>query len=232
MQHIFPRQESDFTLAIHFGGPYNASQLTQKSKFFPLCLGVFELSVEVGQTQQCVDDLHFSLFQRGLHPELFHIHQVKRAEQRRYSAEVWIIGLGHVVTLQHGNQFLAEVVSEQSDILPKAGLANSFRFRGERDFTQSFAGGLKYILSTQVERMSPNLFPSTYRDLHRYAERRGMYVPFTQWGDDDGVVPFSFIDFEPREREFHVHAFHVFPADRTILKTQSIFELEPPKPRF
>jgi Protein of unknown function DUF2617 len=184
--------------------------------------------VEVGQTCQSVDELHFSLFQRGLHPELFHIYQVKRVEQRRYSAEVWIVGLAHVVSVQYGDQHLSEVVAEPSDLFPKSSVANSFRFRGERDYSQSFADGFRYILSSQVERMSPNLFPSTHRDLQRYAQRRGMYVPFEDWGHE-GLVPFSLVDYEAREREFHVHAFHVFPQERTILKTQSIFEIEPPR---
>ena len=51
-----------------------------------------------------------------------------------------------------------------------------------------------------------------------------MYATFDEWGTE-GLVPLTFIDHEAREREFHVHAFHVFPAERTILKTQSIFEV-------
>ncbi len=181
--------------------------------------------MELGQTLQSVEDLHFSLYQRALHPELFHISQVKRIEHRRYSAEMWITGLTHVVTVQFGNHCFTELVSEPSELLPRAGLAHSFRFRGERDYSQSFPGGLRYILSSQVERMSANLFPSTHRDLLRYAQRRGIYQTFEEW-DHEGLVPLVFMDYEAREREFHVHAYHVFPAERTILKTQSIFEQE------
>ena len=181
--------------------------------------------MELGQTRQCVEELHFSLYQRALHPELFQIHQVKRVNHRFYNAEIWITGMTHVVTVQFGDQTLTELVSEPSDLLPRVGLAHTFRFRGERDYSQAFSGGLRYILSTQVERMSPNVFPSTHRDLLRYAERRGMYMIYEEW-DHAGLAPLIFIDYEAREREFHIHAFHVFPAERTILKTQSIFEKE------
>lgn len=181
--------------------------------------------MEVGQPKYCVEELHFSLYQRALHPELFHIHQVKRVEQRRYSAEVWIVGLAHVVTIQFGNHYLTEVVAEQSELLPRNGLATSFRFRGERDFTQAFPGGLRYILSSQVERLSSNLYAPTHRDLLRYAQRRGMHMSFEDLAQD-GLVPFTLIDHEARESEFHVHAFHVFPAERSIVKTQSILEIE------
>ncbi len=187
------------------------------------------MPVELGQTQQCADELTFSLYQRVLHPELFQIYQARRIDQRLYHAEVWLTGLSHVVSVQFRDQNLTEVVSQPSELHPRVGLASSFRFRGERDFSQSFAGGVKYILSTQVEKMTSNLFPATYRDLARDTLRRGM-----SWeGEDaaqDGLKPFSLLDFEARECEFHVHAFHVFPADRAIVKTQSIFETEK-KPR-
>jgi len=183
------------------------------------------MPVELGQTLQCVDDLQFSLYQRALHPELFHIYQTKRVEHRLYKAEIWIVGLAHVVTVQFGDAYLTEVVAEPSDLLPRVGLANSFRFRGERDYSQSFTGGLTYILSTQVERMTANLFPATHRDLARDGDRRGLISKFEEW-NTDGLTPFTFVDFEPRDGEFHVHAFHTFPSERTIVKTQSIFEIE------
>lgn len=183
------------------------------------------MPVELGQTQQCADELYFSLYQRALHPELFHIYQTKRIEQRLYQAEIWIVGLAHVVTVQFYDQYLTELVAEPSELLPRVGLANTFRFRGERDYSQTFTGGVRYILSTQVERMTANLFPATHRDLARDAKRRGMYWAFEEWGYD-GLKPFTFVDYEARECEFHVHAFHMFPAERTIVKTQSIFETE------
>ena len=182
--------------------------------------------VERGQTIQRVEDLQFFLYQRAIHPELFNIQRVKRIEQRRYSAEVWIVGLAHVVTVQFGDQILTELITDDHELLPNAGLAASFRFRGERDHTQSFDGGMRYILSTQVERMTPQLFPATHRDYVHFAQNRGMLVSFEEWASN-GLDPFSFVDFEARDHEFHVHAFHAFPEELTLLKTQSIFEIGP-----
>ena len=180
--------------------------------------------MERGQVKQRVDELQFCLYQRALHPELFHIDRVKRVSQARYQAEVWVTGLAHVVTIQCGDQILTEVITEDNELLPKVGLATSFRFRGERDHSQSFNDGLKYLLSTQVERLTPQLFPATHRDYVHYAKDRGMYVPFEEWSHD-GIEPFTFVDFDARDHEFHVHAYHAFPEDLTLLKTQSIFEV-------
>ena len=194
-------------------------------------IGDLRNNVELGQTKQRIDDLHFYLYERPLHPELFHIHQVKHIEHRRYHAEIWIIGLAHVVMVQLGKHGLTELIADANELLPKAGLVTSFRFRGERDHSQSFSGDVRYILSTQVERMSSNLFPSSHRDLIRYGESRGMLQSFDEW-ESDGLAPFTFIDYEAREREFHVHAYHAFPEGQTLLKTQSIFEVAPSRRHY
>lgn len=184
--------------------------------------------MERGQTIQRVEELHFCLYQRAVHPELFHIHHVKRIERSRYHAEIWIVGLAHVVTVQCGDQILTELITEDTELLPKTGLATSFRFRGERDHAQSFNGGMKYILSTQVERMTPQLFPATHRDYVHHAQNRELFIPFEDWAHN-GLAPFTFIDYDARDHEFHVHAFHAFPEELTLLKTQSIFEIGEPQ---
>lgn len=184
-------------------------------------------TVEKGQTKQRVDELVFSLYQRPIHPELFQIFRVRRLEQRRYNAEIWVAGLAHVVTIQAGTQVLAEVITEDNELLPKNGVATSFRFRGERDHVQSFGNGLRYILSTQVEKLSSQIYPATHRDYVHYARNRGLFVSFDDMAVD-GLSPFSFVDFDARDHELHIHAFHAFPEENTLLKTQSIFEIGKP----
>lgn len=184
--------------------------------------------MERGHTKQRVEELHFCLYQRAIHPELFRVDRVKRIQQERYHAEIWVVGLTHVVTVQCGDQVLTELIAEDTELLPKAGLATSFRFRGERDHAQSFGDDMKYILSTQVERMTPQLFPATHRDYVHYARNRGIFMQFDEWMHE-GLAPFTFIDSDARDHEFHVHAFHAYPEELTLLKTQSIFEIGEPQ---
>jgi hypothetical protein len=186
--------------------------------------------VERGQTKQRVEELQFCLYRRAIHPELFEIKKVKRFEQRRYQAEVWVLGLAHVISVQYGNSIITELIADDDELLPKSGLATSFRFRGEKDHTQTFDDGARYLVSTQVERMTPQLFPTTHRDYLHYGRGRALFVTPDEPAVD-GLVPFSFLDFDARDHEFHVHAFHVFPSELTILKTQSIFEIPRTPPR-
>ncbi|NLX20591.1 MAG: DUF2617 family protein [Phycisphaerae bacterium] len=195
-------------------------------------MGVEGLTVELGQTLQRVADLKFVLYRRPLHPELFCIHESRHLERGTYQADIWVMGLSHVVTVQSAGRCVTEVTTEDIEVLPQNGLVTTFPFRGERDHLEKLDDGMHYILSTQVERMNRNLFHASHRDLMHYGATRGMLVKFENWVHDDNLVPFSFIDWELRDRELHVQAFHSFPADYTILKTQSIFEVgPPPKPK-
>lgn len=188
------------------------------------------LTVELGQTLQKVADLKFVLYRRPLHPELFHIHDSRHLERPAYQADIWVMGLSHVVAVQSQGRCITEVTTEDIEVLPQNGMVTSFQFRGERDHHQKFDDGIHYILSTQVERMNRNLFHASHRDLMNYASTRGMLVKFDDWVDGDNLVPFTFMDWETRDREIHVQSFHSFPADYTILKTQSIIEVtDPPK---
>ncbi len=181
--------------------------------------------MELGETIQRVADLKFVLYRRPLHPELFHIHQSRHLERAAYQADIWVMGLSHVVTVQSNGRCVTEVTTDDVEVLPHNGLVTTFQFRGERDHLENFDDGMRYILSTQVERMNQNLFHASHRDLLAYAASRGILVRFEEWAEGENLVPFSFVDFEARDRELHVQSFHAFPLDYTIVKTQSIIEV-------
>lgn len=169
-------------------------------------------------------DLHMFLYDRALHPELFHRFCAHRVEQGRYYADVWIVGLSHVVTVTSGNRSVSELLARESELLPTRGVLSRFRLKGERDHERRLADGWSYLVSTQVETMDEALYKSVHCDLLRHTEKRGWFQSYDAWADGD-LVPFSYIDHEARDREFHVHAFHAYPHERTLIKTQSIIEI-------
>ncbi|MCH8900645.1 MAG: DUF2617 family protein [Acidobacteria bacterium] len=136
------------------------------------------------------------------------------------------MGLSHAVMFQRPGACMTELCCAETDLLPANGLASSFRFRGEKDHNEPATGGIRYMMSSQVERMSQNLFEVTHRDLVTQAQDRGTVVTFAEWADD-GLPPFTLVEYEARAKELHVYVFHAFPDELTIVKTQSIFELAP-----
>ncbi|MCH8806524.1 MAG: DUF2617 family protein [Planctomycetes bacterium] len=175
--------------------------------------------------QQAVD-LSLFLYDRPLHPELFTHHADYRVEQSRYRADIWILGLSHLVTVSSGPLVLTELVYRDSDVLPTRGVLTRFRLKGERDHERTSDDDLRYMVSSQVEMMDEPLYKSVHNDLLRHASKRGWLYTYDQWAEGD-LAPFSYIDHEARDGEFHIHAFHAFPQERTLIKSQSIFELPP-----
>jgi len=191
-----------------------------------------DAQLEVGLTRVRSTDLNFYLYRRALHPELFRIYLDKHIVYGNFQADIWITGLGHLVTVQSNGSLVTELTALTSDLLTDRNLVTQFRYRGERDFQYRFNDTMRYIFSSQVEEATEHIFRTTYRDLLRYAKKKGLLVPYEQWSTN-GLEPFSFIDYETRQHELHIHAYHAFPGEWRFLRTQSIFETGPAvrKPR-
>lgn len=185
-----------------------------------------ETGLDLSLTRQRSTELSFFLYRRALHPELFHIFLDKHIEYGNFQADIWVTGLGHLVTFQSNGVLVTELTAPPSELLTDRNLVTQFRFRGERDFQYRFNENVRYIFSSQIEDTTEHIFRTTYRDLARYAKQRGLYVPYTQWATN-GLDPFSFIDYEMRLNELHIHAYHAFPGEWRFLRTQSIFETGP-----
>ena len=80
------------------------------------------------------------------------------------------------------------------------------------------------MMNFQVENMSVNLYQATHDDLTNMARKRGMLVSYPQWSHGE-QAPFSYIDYEARQRELQLHAFHAFPEQQTVIKSQSLFDI-------
>lgn len=170
-------------------------------------------------------DMHLYLYDRPLHPELFKQYGSYRVSQGRYHAQIWIVGLGHVVTVSCGQRALTELITAESEVLPTRGIITRFRMKGERDLERRSPEGWHYMVSSQVETMDEPLYKSVHNDLVKHAVKRGWYCLYDQWAEGNALAPFSYVDHEARDSEFHIHAFHAFPAEHTLVKTQTIFEL-------
>lgn len=170
-------------------------------------------------------DLHLFVFDRALHPELFRHYGQYRVEQGRYQARLSVVGLSHVCNVTCGTRTITELVGKDSELLPTRGVLSRFRLKGERDHERKLSDGSVYMVSTQVETMDEALYKSVHQDLARHAARRGWYHKHEEWAEGE-LVPFTHLDHEARDGEFHVYAFHAFPHERTIVKTQSIFEMK------
>ena len=179
--------------------------------------------METPKTNLAISELSFSLFQRPLHPELFNIYAKRHLKTEKYETTIWSTGCSHVVSVFTRKQCFTELICLPGQMLPKRGLVEKFQFRGRKNHKCTISKKLSYMTDFQVEKMSPNLYRQSFVDLERFAKHRGVFVTFPK-AAVGGLQPFSYIDFEARRDELHLHTFHAYPDQVTIIKTQSLFE--------
>jgi len=171
-----------------------------------------------------VAELTFQLYGRPLHPELFQIHRSRQIERGGYRATIDITSAGHVVTWQYHGTTLTEVAAAAHNPLPKRRRLLFHRLRGERTDEIKYRNGISYQVSFQLEPADPAIFWMFQQELAREGERRGLLHTF----DSSGRVALgalSYINIETRNRSMLVQAFHTFPDDLAVVKSQSLFQL-------
>jgi hypothetical protein len=173
------------------------------------------------KTDIAIDELAFSLYQRSLHPELFDIYAKRELRTENYQASIWITGGSHVVSVHANDQILSEVISAPNQPLPKRGLVERFQFKGQKKHKCRLSRKMSYMTDFQVEKMSENLYRQSHIDLERFSRNRGIFIKFPE-RSVHGLTPFSYLDFEARRNELHIHTFHAYPEQVTIIKTQSL----------
>jgi len=180
--------------------------------------------MESPQINVAVEELVFSLFQRSLHPELFQIYTSRRLRTDKYEALIWLTGCTHVVSVISGDTCLSEVISPPSQLLPKQGLIERFRFRGPRSHKCTLSRNVGYMTDFQIEKMSTNLYRQSHIELEKFARNRGIFIKFPKL-EVGGLQPFCYIDYEAKQSELHIHTFSAYPEQVTMIKTQSLFDL-------
>lgn len=171
-----------------------------------------------------VAELAFQLYGRSLHPELFTVYQSRQIERGGYQAKIDITSAGHVVTWRYGGMTLTEVACSAQHPLPQKRRLLQYKLKGERCDRVECRGGVTYQVSFQLEPVSPEVFWMFQEELATDGERKGLIHTFDSSGRMT-LGALSYINVETRNRSMLVQAFHTFPDDYAIVKSQSMFEL-------
>ncbi len=171
-----------------------------------------------------VAELAFQVYGRPLHPELFVVHKSKLVKRGDYQAKIDITNAGHVVTWRYAGLTLTEVASSAHHPLPQRRRLISYRLKGQRSDSIHCRGGVLYQVSFQLEAVEPEIFWNFQEELTRDSHQRGMLHQFNSSGRM-ALGALSYINVETRNRRLLVQAFHTFPDDYAIVKSQSLFEV-------
>lgn len=170
-----------------------------------------------------VADLAFQVFGRSLHPEWFAVREHRRIVQDGWEADIRIIEGGHAVLFRSASTRLAEVLSGPETILPEPGLLFHSPIRHERSTSLEPGGAILYQSCFEVERVDPEVFAHLSDEMTLDASRERLFHRF-QPVNRMAPAPLSHVRIESRVRGLSINAFHTFPEERAIVRTQSLFE--------
>ncbi|MBN2578363.1 MAG: DUF2617 family protein [Pirellulales bacterium] len=171
-----------------------------------------------------VAELVFQLYGRPLHPELFEICRARRVECGDYSAKIEITSAGHVITWRYAGLTLTEVAGSTQPPLSKRRRLMFYSVKGPRQDRVDCRGGACYQVNFELERVDPEVFWIIQQELTLDGLTQGMLHRFDS-GGRFGQGALSYINVETRRRQMSVQAFHTFPDDCAVLKSQSLFQL-------
>jgi hypothetical protein len=177
-----------------------------------------------------VADLAFQVFNRALHPDWFSTKVYRRVPQSRWEADIRIIEGGHAVIFGSGPIRLTEVLSGPETVLPEPGLLFHSSIRTERSTSLHPGGSVEYQACFEVERADPEVFRHLCEEM--IADGRADKL-FHRFGTSNRLAPqpFSHVHIEARVRGLSIQSFHTFPDESAIVRSQSLYELTPPRAR-
>lgn len=171
-----------------------------------------------------VAELVFQLYGRPLHPELFEVFCTREIQRGPYTAKIDITSAGHVVTWRYEGITLTEVATAAHHPLPQKRRLMSKKLRGDRHDRVQCRGGATYHVNFSLEPVAPEVFWTFQQELALDGERQGLLHRFDSSGRM-ALGAISYINVESRNRSLLVQAFHTFPDDYAIVKSQSMFEI-------
>lgn len=173
-------------------------------------------------TRPRVAELVFLHYTRPIHPEFFRIVAARRVCRQGNKLTLWITNIGHVMMLETQHQVLTEVITASHVEMPPIPLGLS-HFRGFQAETFNLAFGVHWEFSYQMEVLEPKYFWHLQNEVRAGDLEKGLRFHFGSNGRFP-VGAVSYLNPETRRTRIRLRAFHTFPEDYTVVRTDSIVE--------
>ena len=170
-----------------------------------------------------VNDLIFRLIGRSIHPELYTTCETIEVHQKNFSATLRICETGHIASIQHKGKSYCEILTSFQNPLPSQKRLLEKPVRGCRSESVQLDSDLYYQVSYQLEELDYVIFKNVHEEYLMDTQRADLAHHFIS---ESRLTPgaLSIIDFEANQTSLLIHAFHTFPDELAVVKTQSLFE--------
>ena len=182
----------------------------------------------VEYTSRKATEQTFTLYARGLHPELFNIYVERAIFRDVYAADFWIIGSSHAVSFRAGDRVLTEIVASRHLDLPVQHKIGSFSFEHNPQKAFRYDDGIAYDAHFDYRRYTEDAFRAKLREIKHAVVANGVYHVFDE--DETYELPtVTAVGFTPQARSLNVRTFHTFPEELAVIETHARWEVRFPK---
>lgn len=169
-------------------------------------------------------DLVMRTYGRALHPELLCHHTSTAITAQGMHLDIRLIPAGHALVLRIGSQFLTEVISDKHEVHPVRGRLFEHRVKGFRSKKVEFETGLRYDVCCSLEQLNTAVYLRQHEEFVADGAQASLYAEFPG-RHRFSPGPLSVVRAEVCRHSIVIHAFHTFPEQLAIVKTQSLFEI-------
>lgn len=175
-----------------------------------------------------VKELVFQAYTRPLHPELFVIRGRERVQKLGHDVTAQLTEAGHVVIWSSQGRYFTEVLTAADIILPEKKLLEYRVLSGFGPIYQEVPArgdqpGYHYHACFQSEILEWPDFCRAHDEIEADSKKRGMLVRLPT-KRSRAYPPLGFLVIEGHPDCLLIHAFHTFPDEQTVVKSQSLIE--------
>jgi hypothetical protein len=171
-----------------------------------------------------VAELVFRLYDRPLHPELFEVVASRVLKRDGYTLSARLTRTGHVLGWTDGQVHIEEVTATADMELPACGLRLAHAFDRGWNARHKLAA-VRYQVSSQLEVLAAEQFDHVHQELAIEGARKGL-VYHCKSENRLGLSPLGVVIITTVPRGLSTTAFHTFPDELALIKTQSLIEWE------
>ena len=174
-------------------------------------------------TRPDVTDMVLRTFERPIHPELFDSIRTCTLSFGRHRATVHLGSSGHLLVFQTRDCTLTEVASARQDSLPEHRKVIHRRLIGYHTHMIDLPH-VRYHCSYQLEHVPPDIYLQLHREFESDARNAALAIT-VPGATECSPECISLLKCDALTEGLVVHAFHTFPENVAVLRTQTLFEL-------
>lgn len=174
-------------------------------------------------TRPDVTDMVLRTFERSIHPELFESSCQSSISFGGRRVRLRLGRTGHLLEFQDENALITEVVATKQEDMPDTGRVVDRRLIGYRTHMLDLPT-VRYHCSYQLEHVPLDVYLQLHREFEVDAAKATLSLSMP------GSTPqspncISLLKCDILPEGLVVHAFHTFPDNAAVLRTQTLFEI-------